>query len=487
MAAVRNDGIQALIVYIPGDTDNKPRPGNDVIWALSDSFLWKDRNKYPVFAVSSLVGQRMVERLSQYSGTVENAPNGTTIADKYDIDIDAKLRIWTDIILESPSKKPDIWVYVLITLGIIGGVILLASATLHAIHACRRWTLRKSVRSGKVDLEALGIRVPVPARIVKNWKTYPYSPPDLTYIQPPPSPQLSTHSGATGRAAERIRYPIEGQCKCVPCANNFKTGQIVVEFPCGHIFEQGCVSYFTRRSSLCPLCRTCLLPKGYAPPITNAMERRVRKIRPIQQDLESRSDADRRASSLWLSRRGSRSSLGSSSHGITIIPPPSSQTLGSSSPVASNLGRASTRVTWSRGSSRRTVPMIQLPTVEETEDRLPSLPPSPSSSQELRYATPDGLVSRPPSQPSPIPLPPPPYSAFQPSARNFDKPVPYHSAARVSPTPHSIRELEQVRPSPSSSVRRQQFDTSLNSNSNEEQAENTNLAVKAFKKVFPGI
>ena len=72
------------------------------------------------------------------------------------------------------------------------------------------------------------------------------------------------------------------QPTCAICLDDFCAEESVVrELPCRHIFHAACVDAFLREnSSLCPLCKTSVLPKGYCPPvITNAMVRRERMLR----------------------------------------------------------------------------------------------------------------------------------------------------------------------------------------------------------------
>ena len=496
--AVRREGTQALLFYRPGDSDNKPKAGNDIIWSLNDNFLWKEQSRFPVFAVSSLAGQRIVDELSKYSGRVEEAPNGALISEKYQTTQDDYLRIWTEIRLSFDSDKTPVWVFVLVVLGIIGGVILLTSLAMHSIQALRRRALRNRVREGKVDLEAWMIaRVAVPRWEVDSWPTRVFDSPDgLNPAPSPSSPGSSLFSPATAlsRAEEKARYPIEGQHLCVPCGELFVRGQTkVTEFPCGHLFEENCVELYTCRTSLCPLCKTCLLPKGWSPRITNMMVRRERAIRPVRQDLESAcSNEDGPDQPMRLSRIISRTSsmgyVGNSS--INLNPVSIPKTVPSAS-------RASPRSLLSRGSSRRTTPVSHLPTVCETDTRPPPLPPSPTHPRALSGDVLAPTTRRPASQPSLLPV--------GPDNDDFEITVitPLDPTTKPREPVHLAPELEPMGQSPSSSVRRRQYQHFFRSDIDEEELHSqyagkltlsrlpqTKLilkctAVRILKRIFP--
>lgn len=77
---------------------------------------------------------------------------------------------------------------------------------------------------------------------------------------------------------------IDYQPTCAICLEAYQNRSTVIrELPCGHIFHPECIDEFLSQiSSLCPLCRVCMLPKGYSPRITNGMVRRERAIRRLR-------------------------------------------------------------------------------------------------------------------------------------------------------------------------------------------------------------
>jgi hypothetical protein len=78
---------------------------------------------------------------------------------------------------------------------------------------------------------------------------------------------------------------------CSICLNRFKNRVTVIrEIRCGHIFHPDCIDEFLHQvTSLCPICKASMLPKGYCPKITNEMVRRelaIRRLRHSARDGE---------------------------------------------------------------------------------------------------------------------------------------------------------------------------------------------------------
>ncbi|OAA62663.1 ring finger domain protein [Niveomyces insectorum RCEF 264] len=82
---------------------------------------------------------------------------------------------------------------------------------------------------------------------------------------------------------------LDYQPACHICLENFQNRVTIIrELPCGHIFHPDCIDEFlSQMSSLCPLCKASMLPKGYCPPnITNAIVRRERAIRRLRERID---------------------------------------------------------------------------------------------------------------------------------------------------------------------------------------------------------
>jgi hypothetical protein len=191
--------------------------------------------------------------------------------------------------------------------------IAIVSCFMHYIQHRRRISLELRVRSGEVNLEAMNIkRVRVPIEHVEKFPlfTYNYEP---TYASPPTSPispqlpdaarlqndDTGLHQGkaaGTDRTVpgQTARSTTTGltvnttstdyQPKCMICEEDYEIRLTIIrELPCGHIYHPDCIDeYLSSNSSLCPLCKASMLPKGYCPEITNAMVRRERAVRRLR-------------------------------------------------------------------------------------------------------------------------------------------------------------------------------------------------------------
>jgi hypothetical protein len=78
------------------------------------------------------------------------------------------------------------------------------------------------------------------------------------------------------------------QPTCHICLANFEHRvSIIRELPCGHILHPECIDEFlTENSSLCPVCKQCMLAPGYCPKITNGMARRERALRKLRGSID---------------------------------------------------------------------------------------------------------------------------------------------------------------------------------------------------------
>jgi hypothetical protein len=320
LASARLDPIRAFIFYKPNNSTNKPQDVDSPVWSLDDDGAWRSANRYPVFAVPGLDGQKMMEQLSLYSGNVSEIPHGQDITELYGPNPSDYVRIWTELEMKNPSNMLALWTFFLIVIGSLLVIVALVSLTMHLIQRRRRKSLQRRVESGEVDLEASGIkRLTVPASHVKEFPLYTYNA-DPDAINAPETPSsvgghVSTRSVTSGRSRRSrrrhhdtrsvvsdIRPPgsirskrssLAGsvdttatnyQPNCHICLVRFEHRlSIIRELPCGHIFHPECVGEFlTENSSLCPMCKHCMLPRGYSPKITNAMVRRERALRRLR-------------------------------------------------------------------------------------------------------------------------------------------------------------------------------------------------------------
>lgn len=171
---------------------------------------------------------------------------------------------------------------------------------MHCVQRKRREWLRRRVANGEVDLEALGIkRLTVPQDILDKMPLY-------VYVSDTPSTDVNgTETVSTQRDAEDTDGAVKemtvsteargfSQPTCAICLDDFVSNETVVrELPCGHIFHPECIDSFLREnSSLCPMCKKSVLPRGFCPAVvTNAMVRRERMLRRMR-TRSSRHDRD---------------------------------------------------------------------------------------------------------------------------------------------------------------------------------------------------
>jgi hypothetical protein len=213
-------------------------------------------------------------------------------------------------------------VFLLIVLGILMFIIATTSFTMHCIQRRRRDRLRRRIQSGELDLEQLGVkRLTVPRRVLEEMPLYTYPPEKgdpaqrleaepgseavRTADEPVQQVNATEKDGAATATATATPQTAFLQPTCAICLDDFGAEESVVrELPCRHIFHAACVDAFLREnSSLCPLCKTSVLPKGYCPPvITNAMVRRERMLRRMR-DGGPEDDGRRRRRGMGIAGR----------------------------------------------------------------------------------------------------------------------------------------------------------------------------------------
>lgn len=320
LAAARLDPIRGFIFYKPNNSADKPQGPDSAVWNLDDGGAWKE-SRFPIFAIPGIEGQHMMHQLSLYSGTADDVPHGEEIMQRYGTSQSDYVRIWAQLTMKGSASLPSLWVYFLIVIGALLFIVASVSLTMHFIQRRRRTSLRKRVESGEVDLEAMGIkRLTVPASHVKDFALFTYtSQPELAYDQSTPTTEvpisMRSNRGKKKRSSDRHsnssatvisdsvqtlrsqRSAVTGkanttatnfQPQCHICLVEFEDRHSVIrELPCHHIFHPICIDEFLlRNSSLCPMCKQCMLPPGYSPKITNAMVRRERALRKLRERVE---------------------------------------------------------------------------------------------------------------------------------------------------------------------------------------------------------
>ncbi|KAI0126356.1 hypothetical protein BJ170DRAFT_402749 [Xylariales sp. AK1849] len=308
LAATRADQLRAFLFYIPNNDTSQPPAASDPFWSLDDTGddSWITQYHYPIYVVSGASGSEMMHQLSLYSGNLTQAPHGADISATYNPDSADYIRIWTVLRVSFDSAVLPLWTFLLIIIGVFLLISASTSMLMHCIQNRRRASLRRRVKRGETDLEVLGIkRLTVPPEHILNMPlfTYNYDPPVSPTSPTSPRSPGSLHSAqwrayATSRANPEKHVPsTDYQPMCHICLEDYESKVTIIrELTCGHIFHPDCIDEFlTEISSLCPICKTSMLPRGYSPKITNGMvrrERATRRLRPriaavVDPDLES--------------------------------------------------------------------------------------------------------------------------------------------------------------------------------------------------------
>lgn len=320
-------GSLAFIFYLTDNRTGTPPPVNDPTWKLNDGGSWKSENTFPVYVIPSSIGTRIMHDLGVYSEKPGNGSHSGLLTAQHDSS--EYIRLYTSITMTNTSALPSLWAFLLIVLGVVLLLVGITSVSMHCIQRRNRLALQRRVVAGEVDLEALGIkRLTVPPEALKKLPMFIYVFDEKQQLgaqlncarkilnQPTPgvSPDFSPLSGDTSKrrsVSEPLRTdaPLStsalgtvnptrsppsfayrqltySQPTCPICLDDFESYHTTVrELPCKHIFHPKCIDKcLLENSSLCPVCKGKVLPKGYCPNgITNAMVRRERQARRRQQ------------------------------------------------------------------------------------------------------------------------------------------------------------------------------------------------------------
>lgn len=327
------DPLNAFMFYLPNNDTDTPPGGSDPQWNLGDNGQWKQASSYPVFAIPGATGSLLMRASAAYSGNITSVPYGDALlaggSDARDY-----VRLFIDISTSPTNNLPSLWIFLLIVLGILLGVIIATSIFMHCLQRRRRTSLRQRVVNGELDLEALGIqRLTVPQHLLDEMPLFEYGSGRVLDEGKARTRQQSSEKVArninivgedTAKAQEaahsasssvsKVPTPAArpnfenhiNQPTCAICLDDFATptadspGSAVRQLPCHHIFHPDCVDNFLREnSSLCPMCKHSALPVGYCPRnITNAMVRRERIIRRMRE----RADAGEQTDEIYSTR-----------------------------------------------------------------------------------------------------------------------------------------------------------------------------------------
>ncbi|KAA8910788.1 hypothetical protein FN846DRAFT_769671, partial [Sphaerosporella brunnea] len=235
--------ISGFFFYTLDYIDSIPGAGNHY-WG---GIKLRDYN-FPIYGMRGREGAFLMDRYTEY------ATNKSLLDDIHNTT--GRARIFVEVGTGRPAPLPGLWLFLLIVLAVLVLILGLTSLSMHLLQYRRRRSLRRRVMAGEVDLEALGIkRLTVPRRILDKFPLRPFT--------------LDKDDGYS-------------QQSCSICLEDFVVdGTTVRELPCKHIYHPACIDGFLeQQSSLCPLCKSSALPKGYLPKqLTNRTVRRERYLR----------------------------------------------------------------------------------------------------------------------------------------------------------------------------------------------------------------
>ena len=330
------DDARAFIFYIPDGSRDAPPAISDPYWGLNDGGTWKSQNKYPVYAIPGFYGASIMQQLALYSGNMTDVPEGHLLSETFDSR--DYVRLYTTVDTGRAPTLPSLWVFLLIVLAMLLTVMFITSLLMHYVQRRRRRELQRLIADGEVDLEALGIkRIKVPQEVLDKMPLFVYvsndeeKQPSKSHLSPPPVTLTdkggqdsttsidfvtATNADPSGRKTEfdssvphatnttgSLPSPLTlphrqlpyAQETCPICLDDFISHESVVrQLPCIHIYHPECIDPFLRdNSSLCPVCKGKVLPKGYCPTeVTNAMVRRERLIRRMRERMTEDNTTD---------------------------------------------------------------------------------------------------------------------------------------------------------------------------------------------------
>ncbi|KAJ8119246.1 hypothetical protein ONZ43_g3765 [Nemania bipapillata] len=150
MAAAALDPLHAMLVYRPDDEDGQPPEPESDVWKIDSGRGWRQKSHFPVYAVSSGSGDRMMQQLKLYSGDLSEVPFADEINKTYSPDPADYVRVWTQLSVSPDPSLLAIWALVLIILAVIVTVIGGTSLLMHYVQNRRRASLRRRVMNGEV-------------------------------------------------------------------------------------------------------------------------------------------------------------------------------------------------------------------------------------------------------------------------------------------------------------------------------------------------
>jgi len=296
LVQAKRDQAEAAILYNYSSMSNMPSP------SLSSTFNVFNN---PIYGITSQDAQPLLQNMVSYAGNMSTVPMGRNLSALYDPQDYVRLTLTIDT--GQGSSLPGLWLFLLVILAALGLIIASTSISMHISQYRARRDLRRRIAAGEIDLESLGIkRLTVPKAMIDAMPITIYgasgprpsrprsadteSSTDDSPSRPSPTPSNHISNGSTLDPMQNVQPSVDGfdQSSCAICLDDYVVNTTPVRhLPCNHIYHPHCIDPFLQtRSSLCPLCKRSVLPKGFIPPtlqLTNATVARERRIRLMRQ------------------------------------------------------------------------------------------------------------------------------------------------------------------------------------------------------------
>jgi Ring finger domain len=320
----KRDQAEAAVLYNYSTMSTNPST------SLTDSFSVFNN---PIYGITTQDTEALLPQVAAYSGNMSSVPFGSNLSQLYDpLDY---VRLTLTINTGSGSSLPGLWLFLLVILAALGLIIASTSISMHVSQYRARRDLRRRIAAGEIDLESLGIkRLTVPKEMIDTMPIRIYGSSSITYSAPAiarqnekphrasirrssadgdsrlsvssnlPTSENAQKTGSTddtpsttGEIVSQTPPPppagFEQSSSCAICLDDYVVNTTPVrQLPCNHLFHPHCIDpYLSTRSSLCPLCKRSVLPKGFIPPslqLTNATVARERRIRLMRERISRR-------------------------------------------------------------------------------------------------------------------------------------------------------------------------------------------------------
>lgn len=308
----KRDQAEAAILYNYSSMSNSPSP------SLTNSFSVFNN---PLYGIAAEDAGPILQNMVNYSGNMSSVPLGQNLTSIYDPTDYVRLTLTIDT--GQGSSLPGLWLFLLVILAALGLIIASTSISMHVSQYRARRDLRRRIAAGEIDLESLGIkRLTVPKEMIDAMPITIYgassiAPRTTTAAAGKKSTEEARRQSLQKASNISVDIPVgdraadpaialedataavtetppisrfdQSQC-CAICLDDYVANTTPVRhLPCNHIFHPHCIDPFLQtRSSLCPLCKRSVLPKGFIPPtltLTNATVARERRIRLMRREL----------------------------------------------------------------------------------------------------------------------------------------------------------------------------------------------------------